>query len=73
MKAFSYSQQPKRDFVLTVELMPLASKILGLACAILTAALWVVTLMTGPAPDSVGVAIGLTAIVAVAFGISLLP
>ncbi|HTV34918.1 MAG TPA: hypothetical protein VMF12_00680 [Xanthobacteraceae bacterium] len=73
MTVFSFSQRPKRNFYLMVKLMPLASKFLGLSCAILTAALWVVTLMTGPALDSIGAAVGLTAIVVVTFWLSLSP
>jgi hypothetical protein len=71
MTAFSYSQRRKRHIPLMAELMPLASKLLGLLCAILTVALWVVTLTTGPALDSIGAAISLTVIVAVTFWISL--
>jgi hypothetical protein len=48
-----------------------ASKILGIVCAILTVIMWAVTLMIDPTPSSIVTAGSLTAIVGVAFVLSL--
>jgi hypothetical protein len=43
----------------------LASKLLGVACALLTIILWAVTLVTDPSPGPISAAVALSAIVAV--------
>jgi hypothetical protein len=47
-----------------------ASKVLGLVCAGLTIALWIVTLGFDATPGPIGAATALTAIVAVTFAFS---
>jgi hypothetical protein len=42
------------------------SKLLGFVCLLLTVVLWIVTILEGPTPSSIGAAAALTAIVALA-------
>lgn len=41
------------------------SRLLGVICIVLTAALWAVTIVTDPAPGPIAAALALTAIVAI--------
>jgi hypothetical protein len=53
--------------------MTLVSKFVGVACAVLTAGMWILTFTTGMTPNDIGVAVVLTAIVAATFALSLWP
>jgi hypothetical protein len=50
--------------------MRLISKFLGGTCAFLITSLWLITLVMDPRPDSIIVAVAMTAIVAIAFVLS---